>query len=406
MRKLTVAALFTAVTLCTTVHTAELKESFSYGINYAWKNYSGDFGGISAWGKKGVASDAAAFEAELNDMASNGIEVVRWWIWPEFWNDAVTFDSNGVPNQLGQNAIDDALKALELVDKSGMRVMFCIFSFDGFRPTRESFGITMTGYRDILIDDVKRAALMSNVVQPLVAAIAKSPHISALHSWDVINEPEWAMTGTNKYGGNNFEPSSDLEPITHDQMEVFVSDTIKIMRRETPDTPITIGSAAVKWMNAWNKTDIDFYQPHIYDWVNDYWPYSKSPSELGFGDKPMIMGEYPVEGLAAADHKTMLDSWFNNGYAGALGWDYRITHSKNETEAEMKAHRDKYLKELKEFASANDIAGANNNASSSGSASNAGGNTAPADPGEPAAATPALPPLSKPGAPVIEIDGG
>ena len=34
MRKFSLAALFFAVTLCTSVHTAELKESFSYGINY------------------------------------------------------------------------------------------------------------------------------------------------------------------------------------------------------------------------------------------------------------------------------------------------------------------------------------------------------------------------------------
>ena len=111
-------------------------------------------------------------------------------------------------------------------------------------------------------------------------------------------------------------------------MEVFIGDTIKVLRRETPDIPVTIGSAAVKWMGAWQNTDIDFYQPHIYDWVNDYWPYSASPEELGFGDKPMIMGEYPVEGLDDADHPTMLQSWFTNGYAGALGWDYRVTHSK------------------------------------------------------------------------------
>ena len=121
MRKLSVAALFMAVTLCTSVHTAELKESFSYGINYAWKHYSGDFGGISPWVKQGVAADPAPFEEELNDMAANGIEVIRWWVWPEFWTDAITFDANGSPNRIGQQAIDDALKALELVDNAGAR---------------------------------------------------------------------------------------------------------------------------------------------------------------------------------------------------------------------------------------------------------------------------------------------
>ncbi len=388
MRKFSVAALFMAVTLCTSVHTAELKESFSYGINYAWKHYSGDFGGIGPWVKEGVAADPAPFEQELNDMAANGIEVIRWWVWPEFWTDAITFDANGTPNQLGQQAIDDALKALELVDNAGMRVMFCMFSFDGFRPTREKFGIKMTGYHDIVVDDAKRTALMSNVVRPFIAALGKSPHASALHSWDVINEPEWAMTGTNKYGGNDFEPNGELEPVSHDQMEAFIGDTIEIMRQETPDVPVTIGSAAVKWMNAWNETDIDFYQPHIYDWVNDYWPYSASPEELGFGDKPMIMGEYPVEGLANADHETMLESWFTNGYAGALGWDYRITHSSGKTDEEKLVYRNRYLKELADFATANNISSADAPTS---------------DPGTPAAAKQAAP-LTKPATPSIEVN--
>ncbi len=395
MRKLSAVALLLIASLCTSVQAAELKESFSYGLNYAWKNYSGDFGGISAWGKRGVASDSATFEAELNDMAANGVEVIRWWIWPEFWNDAITFDANGTPQQLGQQAIDDALKALELTDKAGMRVMFCFFSFDGFRPTRESYGITMTGYHDIVIDDAKRGALMANIVQPLVEAMSNSPHISALHSWDVINEPEWAMTGTNKYGGNNFEPSAELEAISHDQMEVFIGDTIKILRQETPDIPVTVGSAAIKWMNAWNETDIDFYQPHIYDWVNDYWPYSKSPAELGFGDKPMIMGEYPVEGLNNADHKTMLQSWYDNGYAGALGWDYRITHSPGESEEVLAHDRAKYLQELKEFA--NDSLGGGTSVPGTGAATD----QTTAEPGAPAAAK--QPPLSKPKTPVIEL---
>jgi len=389
MQKFLLATMIAFTTLCTSVRAAELKEPFTYGINYAWKNYSGDFGGISAWAKKGVAADADGFRAELQDMANHGVEVIRWWVWPEFWNDAVTFDSTGAPNPLGQGAIDDVLKALELADEVGVRVMFCLFSFDGFREPRESYGITMTGYTDILVDDVKRSKLMSNIVRPFVAAVAQSPHVSALHSWDVINEPEWAISGNNKYGGNNFEPSADMVAISHDLMETFVGETIKIMRQETPDVPVTVGSAAVKWMNAWEQTDIDFYQPHIYDWVNDYWPYSKSPSELGFGDKPMIMGEYPVEGLNAADHKTLLESWYSNGYAGALGWDYRITHSVGEDETEIAKHRQKYMAEIKEF-SENTLG---NNTPGIGAANNGDADKPAAKKSE----------LSKPVTPTIEI---
>ncbi len=390
MRKLTIAMLFLAVNLCVNVQAAELKEQFSYGLNYAWKNYSGDFGGISGWAKKGVASDPDAYEAELVDMAEHGIEVVRWWVWPEFWTDAITFTADGTPNPLGQAAIDDGLKALELADKAGVRIMFCLFSFDGFRPTRESYGITMTGYRDIVIDDAKRAALMNNIVKPFAEALQNSPHSDHLHSWDVINEPEWAVTGDNKYGGtmggDKFDPADDLEAVTHDQMEVFLADTIKVLRAETPEVPVSVGAAALKWATAWSKLDVDFYQTHIYDWVNDYWPYSKSPADYGLGDKPMIMGEYPVEGLRDVDHETMLSSWYSNGYAGAIGWDYRITHSPGLDDAVLANKRNGYLQEYRDFAE--------------GTLTDS--NTATSNTGEPDSAAAKAKPLSKPGQPLVD----
>lgn len=335
-------------------HCAELKERFSYGINYAWKNYAADFGGISSWMKSGVADNPGVYAEELNDMADHGIKVVRWWVWPEFWTDAISFDEDGAPLPLGQQAVIDGLKALELANAAGIRIMFCLFSFDGFRETRDAYGIRMTGYRDIVVDDAKRAALMTNVVSPFARALQRSVHFDSLHSWDVINEPEWAVGGKNKYGGahggDSFEPNSDLEVVSHDQMEQFIADTIAVLHRETPDIPVSVGSAALKWATAWSRLDLDFYQTHIYDWVNDYWPYHLSPEEAGLGDKPLIMGEYPVEGLDAVEHKVMLQSWYSNGYAGALGWDYRVTRSPGQTQTALARKRDVYLDEFDSFA--------------------------------------------------------
>ncbi len=396
MRKLTIAMIFVVVNLCSVAQAAALKEQFSYGLNYAWKNYSGDFGGISAWAKQGVASAPDEYAAELRDMASHGIKVVRWWVWPEFWTDAITFADDGTPNPLAQSAIDDALKALELADDAGVRIMFCLFSFDGFRPTRELYGIKMTGYHDIVIDNNKRSALMENVVRPFAKALQGSPHLDHLHSWDVINEPEWAVTGANKYGGtlggDQFDPDEELEHVTHDQMEVFLADTIKVLRAETPDIPLSIGAAALKWINAWKELDVDFYQTHIYDWVNDHWPYSKSPQEYGLGDKPLIMGEYPVEGLAGVDHPTMLQSWYSNGYAGAIGWDYRVTHSTGLDDAVLASQRNGYLREFDDFAK---------QSLSAADTVPAGETVVPV----PAAAAAKAVPLSKPGKPSVNGDG-
>ena len=401
IRKLAAIAVLSMTALCSSVQAAELQEDFSYGINYAWKNYAGDFGGIEGWAKEGVASDPEPYRTELRDMAAHGIKVVRWWVWPEFWTDAISFDANGAPLPLAQSAIDDGLKALELADEAGLRIMFCLFSFDGFRPSRESFGIKMTGYRDIVIDDDRRKALMDNVVTPFARALQNSPHRDSLHSWDVINEPEWAVTGINKngdpsgLGGDQFDPNGDLEHISHDQMETFLGDTIKVLRAETPDIPLSIGSAALKWATAWKNMDVDFYQTHIYDWVNAFWPYSSSPADFGLDDKPLMMGEYPVEGLDNVDHRTMLESWFSNGYAGAIGWDYRVTHSTGESEASVEEQRNIYLREYNQFAA--DLLDNGSGGSTRTDAPIIGAAQSGDTERE-------LPPLSKPGTPVITED--
>ena len=401
IRKLAAIAVLSMTALCSSVQAAELQEDFSYGINYAWKNYAGDFGGIEGWAKEGVASDPEPYRTELRDMAAHGIKVVRWWVWPEFWTDAISFDANGAPLPLAQSAIDDGLKALELADEAGLRIMFCLFSFDGFRPSRESFGIKMTGYRDIVIDDDRRKALMDNVITPFARALQNSPHRDSLHSWDVINEPEWAVTGINKngdpsgLGGDRFDPDGDLEHISHDQMETFLGDTIKVLRAETPDIPLSIGSAALKWATAWKNMDVDFYQTHIYDWVNAFWPYSSSPADFGLDDKPLMMGEYPVEGLDNVDHRTMLESWFSNGYAGAIGWDYRVTHSTGESEASVEEQRNIYLREYNQFAA--DLLDNGSGGSTRTDAAIIGAAQSGDTERE-------LPPLSKPGTPVITED--
>ena len=349
MRNLALTTVFLALTISITAHSAELMKRFGYGMNYAWRNYAGDFGGIDTWGKRGVSEQPAEYLSELKEMADHGVEVVRWWVWPEFWTDSIRFSEDGTAEVIDQQAIQDGLKALELADQAGVRLMLCLFSFDGFRPTRERYGITMSGYHDTVIDHNRRTALMENVVRPFVRALGASPYRKSLHSWDVINEPEWAVHGNNRHGGQPFVPDSELQTITHQQMEGFIADTIDVLRRETPDVPITVGSAAIHWVDAWAEMDTDFYQANFSNWASEDWPYTLSPADFGVEDKPLVIGGYPVEGLDNADHTTLLNSWYSSGYAGALGWDFRLTHSPGVSKKLIDVKRAGYLREYESF---------------------------------------------------------
>src|SRR5262249_7035641 len=159
-------------------------------------------------------------------------------------------------------------------------LMLCIFSFDAFRPSAALSGLWVPGITPMVTDSKKRMMLMENVVRPLAKAAAASPHKRRLVAWDVINEPEWAITGTSPYGDADYDPLGEVTPVTHAQMETFVSDAIKVLRQESTAL-VTVGGAAVKWAKAWSKVDVDFYQFHMYDWINQYWPYTMTPMDLG-----------------------------------------------------------------------------------------------------------------------------
>jgi hypothetical protein len=297
------------------------KYRFMYGINYAWHSFAADFGGIPQWNQPGVSAAASVHSTKLADMKAHGVSVIRWWVMPDFRSAAVTFDASDNPTGLGGTAIADLQKALELAQQHDVYLMLCLFSFDGFRPTGDEAGIRVRGLRPIAVDAAKRKMLMDNVVRPFARAAEASPHKSRLVAWDVINEPEWAMTGPSPYGDEAYDPSAELESVTHAQMETFVKDTIVALRAESR-AMVTVGGAAMKWKKAWSRTDVDFYQFHIYDWVNMYWPYNRSPADYMVNDKPVVMGEFPVAGLTAANYGNLLSSFYATGYSGAMGWHY------------------------------------------------------------------------------------
>jgi hypothetical protein len=291
-----------------------------YGVNYAWETFAGDFGGISGWEQPGVAGNENGIDARLADMASSGVDVVRWWVWPDFRGDGVQFDSSDIPSGLGSTTIADLSKALELADKHDLHLMLTLFSFDNFRPSRMIQDLNVRGLYPVATQLEARVALIDHVVRPFARAAQESPYRERLVAWDVINEPEWAMRGQSKYCNDDNMPAQDgLEHLTHDQMEGFVSDLIAGLRAES-DALVTVGGAATFWACAWKYVDIDFYQFHMYDWVDEWRPYESAPAHFGIIDKPAIIGEFPLNGLSRASYSELVESWYQNGWAGALAW--------------------------------------------------------------------------------------
>jgi hypothetical protein len=300
------------------------EKRFLTGVNYAWKTWVADFGGVAAWGETGVAANQAAITTDLQDMKNHGVDVIRWWMLQQLAGDAVQFDSGGTPTGTGGTLVADIQAALDLAAQIGVHYNFTIFSFDDFAPNGTSSGATLHGLKPIVTDTAKRAALM-NVIKTVARTVESSLHRDRVVSWDVINEPEWVISDSDPYGDPAFSPNAKYEAISFAQMETFLTDTVTTLHQNS-SAPVTVGGAAIKWAHAFSHVGLDYYTFHMYDWVNQYYPYDQSLASYGVTDKPSVMGEFPLDGLAAVNGKaavplsTMLGTLLSIGYAGAMPW--------------------------------------------------------------------------------------
>lgn len=313
--------------------TWQCERRFAYGVNWAWKGWGGDFGGIAAWGTPGVAAARDRFSADMRAMKDAGASVIRWWMFPRFLTESISWGADGAPAGIGGSLVADVQAALALAEEQDVYLVLTPFSFDNFRPTQDEGGITSRGIRPMVVDETLRRELLDNLVVPVARAVEESPHRRRMIAWDMINEPEWAMTGPNPYGNEPFEPQSGLEAVTHTQMVNFLGELATALRAHS-SAQLTVGSAAIKWGTAWTHLDLDFYQLHYYDWVYEWYPYDTvTLKSQGLTDKPVVMGEFPNAGLSAIASKNLpartasqfASDLLDRGYAGALSWSYTDT---------------------------------------------------------------------------------
>ena len=317
------------------------KKRFMYGVNFAWSsdagqaNFGTDFGGFSTWSKPGVAAAKAARTTDLTDMKNNGVDIVRWWMFPQLYGEAILLDGTKTPTGVGGTLLDDIKAALDIAAQLDLHVKLTLFSFDSFWNDFQVSGITFPSLKPIVTDDAKRAALVSKVVEPIAKAVEASPHKDRMISWDVINEPEWSITGQDPYGDQAFDPTTSgsmgrtMGTVTFAQMETFVKDVVTALHANS-SAPVTVGSAAVKWAKAWSKVGLDYYDFHWYGWVDQYFPHTKKPSDYGVSDKPVVVGEFPLvpasdtsgTSFGGISYGKLLDDWLAAGYAGAQGWAF------------------------------------------------------------------------------------
>jgi hypothetical protein len=286
------------------------------GINYPWTvfqgkpNYGCDFGWNKWNGHAGVTLHAESVRADFEAMSAAGFEVTRWFVFTDgrggvAWNDA------GELAGLAERFFDDMDAALEIAASTKVRLCLVLVDF-------------------AWIDDAtRRAALESNafvdrVLDPFLDRYGRN---AAIHSLDVINEPDWVTQGlaTN--------PERGVWPI--DNLRRFVGTAARRIHEQS-SALVTLGGGQVRFAREWDDPayGLDIIQIHSYPDVRyqdrDESVFGRTAADFGIG-KPLLIGECPSDPRAHPEGHLSpaytLEDYLNlardGGYLGAWPWSFK-----------------------------------------------------------------------------------
>jgi hypothetical protein len=238
-------------------------------------------------------------------LAQRGLRWVRWFMLCD-GRAGLRVSPDGTPEGLDERFFADVDAGVTLADDHGLRLMFVLLNFDWLGHAEWVNGVQLRGRGDILRVPQRRQALLENVIAPVLHRYGRHP---AIWAWDVINEPEWATRWR--------EPAGDACLASAAAMRELIVDVVAAVRRHT-DHRVTVGLVTTRGLDLVRGVDLDFFQLHWYDSVQDQVPLDEPVATLGL-DRPVLMGEFPTTG----SHRSpgaIVEAARRGGYAGALAW--------------------------------------------------------------------------------------
>jgi len=292
------------------------------GINYPWTvfdgraNYGCDFGGNQWASHTGVTANVAAVQADFAALSAAHIEVARWFVFTD-GRGGIQWNDRGEINGLERLVFDDMDAAIEIAASHGMRLCLVLLDYLWFDHPLRRVG---------LLDDHGASAFADRVLDPFLDRFGGSPII---HSFDLINEPDWIVTELAT------DPGRAIWPL--DRLREFAAVMARRIRRRA-QAMITIGGGRVSGVSQWNEPiyDLDFIQVHSYPDVRDRFRdatvFGRAAADFGVA-KPILIGEFPSNPrVHPPDHLppayTMRDYLAlarDGGYLGAWPWSFKGT---------------------------------------------------------------------------------
>ncbi|MDO8681098.1 MAG: hypothetical protein Q7R30_21475 [Acidobacteriota bacterium] len=290
------------------------------GINYPWTvfegraNYGCDFG-RNIWNSHtGVSMHAAEVRADLAAMAATGVEVVRWFVFTD-GRGGVAWNADGELAGIADGFFDDMDAALECASNAGVRLCLVLLDYSWVHDA---------GRRQYLASDAGRSVFLDRLIEPVLERYGH-----AVHSFDVINEPDWVTEG--------LEPNRANEPMPLDELRHVIRVTAERIHARSRAL-VTVGGGRVRFAAEWDHPDLglDFIQVHSYPDVRypdrDETVFGRTAASFGL-TKPLLIGEHPSDPrVHPADHLSpaySLEDYLtlarDGGYLGAWPWSFKGT---------------------------------------------------------------------------------
>jgi hypothetical protein len=292
------------------------------GINYPWAvfdgraNYGCDFGRNKWNSHTGVSAHAEDVRADFAAMSAARVEVTRWFLFTD-GRGGIDWNAGGEIAGLDAAFCRDMEAALEIAASSGVRICFVLIDFLWFDdPAR----------RLALLDRRGDSAFLDRVLDPFLDRYGRSP---AIHSFDLINEPDWVIA--------ELAPDRRRAVWPLERLREFAGLMSKRVRARST-AAITLGGGRVAAIREWDNPiyDLDFIQLHSYPDVRypfrDDSVFGKRASDFGLS-KPLLIGECPSHPrVHPADHLSpayTLEDYLSlareGGYLGVWPWSFKGT---------------------------------------------------------------------------------
>lgn len=292
------------------------------GINYPWTvfegraNYGCDFGRNMWNSHTGVSRHVQDVREDLTAMSAARLEVVRWFLFTD-GRGGMTWTADGDIAGLDSMFSNDMDAALDIAASCGMRICFVLIDYLWFDdPAR----------RLALLDRQGDSGFLDRVLDPFLDRHGRSP---AIHSFDMINEPDWVIA----------------ELATDRQRAVWPLERLRMFAglmatriRARSNALITLGGGRVSAVREWDEPTygLDFIQVHSYPDVRDRFRddtvFGKTAADFRLS-KPLLIGECPSQArVHPANHlppaytlADYLELARAGGYLGVWPWSFKGT---------------------------------------------------------------------------------